>query len=240
MRLRQILKSIFDYAIEKGLVDRNPTAKVAARYIGRPRQRTRALSPDEIGIYLQVVYRSNIRRQFKLALQILLLTLSRKSELLLARWDYVNFKSREWLVPETHAKNAKPHIVYMSTQVIELFRELKRLAGDSQLVLPGRSSSSKTFAANALNKALEGLTFNMDPVTIHDLRRTGSTLLHEQGFSSDVIEKALNHTIGGIRGVYNKAEFADQRRRMLQAWGDYVASIFTEMPMNPSNFSNKS
>lgn len=58
--------------------------------------------------------------------------------------------------------------------------------------------------------------------TIHDLRRTASTLLHEQGWPSDVVEKALNHTIGGVRGVYNRAEYAEQRREMLQAWSDYI------------------
>ena len=58
--------------------------------------------------------------------------------------------------------------------------------------------------------------------TIHDLRRTASTLLHEMGWSSDIVEKSLNHTVGGVRGVYNRAQYADQRREMLQSWADYV------------------
>ena len=98
------------------------------------------------------------------------MTLSRKSELLLARWRDVNLEVGEWLVPEGNAKTAKPHIVYLSTQAAEMFRELKALAGDSELVLPGRGSIVRPFAKNALNKALEGLTFDMDPLTIHDLR----------------------------------------------------------------------
>jgi integrase len=68
-------------------------------------------------------------------------------------------------------------------QVAAIFQELKALAGESELVLPGRSSIRKPFAANALNKALEGLAFDMDPLTIHDLRRTGATLLTEKGFN---------------------------------------------------------
>jgi len=70
-----------------------------------------------VGRYLHTIYQSNIRRQFKLALHILLLTLSRKSELLLARWEHVNFDAGEWLIPEETAKTGKPHIVYMSKQV---------------------------------------------------------------------------------------------------------------------------
>ena len=63
--------------------------------------------------------------------------------------------------------------------------------------------------------------------TIHDLRRTASTLLHENGWPSDVVEKALNHTIGGVRGVYNRAEYAPQRREMLQFWADTIEQLMT-------------
>jgi integrase len=69
------------------------------------------------------------------------------------------------------------------------------------------------------------MSFPIPPFTIHDLRRTGSTILHEQGFPSDVVEKALNHTIGGVRGVYNRAEYADQRKAMLQSWADYISAL---------------
>ncbi len=175
--------------------------------------------------YLEVLYRSNIRRQFKLALNLILLTLVRKSELLHALWRQVDFKLGEWALPGESVKNEKPHIVYLSRQATEILVELKTLAGDSEFVLPGRGSLNKPFASNALNKALEGVNFPIPPFTIHDLRRTGSTILHERGFSSDVVEKALNHTIGGVRGVYNRAEYAEQRREMLQSWADYVDEL---------------
>jgi integrase len=192
------------------------------------------LNSNEIRLYLRTIYQSNMRRQFKLALHIILLTLSRKSELLLARWDHVNFESGEWLVPEENAKTGKPHIVYMSTQVEALFRELKVLAGPSELVMPGRGSYTRPFAKNALNKALEGLTFEMDPLTIHDLRRTGATLLTENGFNRDAIEKALSHEAVGIRAVYIVAEFAEQRKKMLQWWGDFVEKLLSEAPLLPT------
>ena len=224
-QLRNLLKRVFDYALVCGVVTTNPTHATPTRFITRARPRTRSLSPDELRSYLRVLYRSNIRRQFKLALNIILLTLVRKSELLHARWEHVDHERAEWLIPESHSKTGKPHVVYMSRQVAEMFQELCVLAGDSELVLPGRGSLTKPFAANALNKALEGVNFSIPPFTIHDLRRTGSTILHEQGFSSDVVEKALNHSIGGIRGVYNKAEYADQRRAMLQTWADYISVL---------------
>jgi integrase len=236
IQLRMVLKQIFDYAIETRLLTINPAAMVATRYIGKARKRARVLTPKEIRLYLHTIYQSNIRRQFKLALHIILLTLSRKSELLLSRWEHVNFEVGEWLIPEGNAKTGKPHIVYLSTQVAAMFRELKALAGDSELVMRGRGSLTRPFAANALNKALEGLTFDMDPLTIHDLRRTGATLLTEHGFNRDVIEKALSHEAQGIRAVYIVAEFAEQRKKMLQWWADYVDGIVTESKVIVGNF----
>lgn len=246
IQLRMVIKQIFDYAIETRLVTINPAAMVATRYIGKARKRARVLTPKEIRLYLHTIYQSNIRRQFKLALHIILLTLSRKSELLLARWEHVNFEAGEWLIPEENAKTGKPHIVYLSTQVAGMFQELKALAGDSELVMPGRGSLIRPFAKNALNKALEGLTFAsktldgqtiaMDPLTIHDLRRTGATLLTEHGFNRDVIEKALSHEAAGIRAVYIVAEYAEKRKKMLQWWGDYVDSIVNESKVIVGNF----
>ena len=209
---------------------------VAKRYIGRARSRSRVLTSPELRLYLRTIYASNIRRQFKLAIHLLILTLSRKSELLQARWEHIDLEASEWMVPIEHAKTAKPHMVYLSKQAVALLRELKALAGDSELVLPGRGSLTRPFAANALNKALDGLTFEMDPLTIHDLRRTGATMLTEKGFNRDVIEKALSHEAKGIRAVYILAEYADPRRKMLQWWADYVDSIVTESNVIMGNF----
>ena len=97
-------------------------------------------------------------------------------------------------------------------------------------MLPGRGSLTKPFADNAINNALKIALAGQDipAFTIHDLRRTASTLLHENGWPSDVVEKALNHTIGGVRGVYNRAEYEPQRREMLQFWADYIKQLLSD------------
>ena len=236
IQIRGLIKRIYDYAVETHLVTTNPAALVLTRYIGKARKRSRVLTADEIRRYLRTIYESNIRRQFKLALHIILLTLVRKSELLFAKWEHIDFKAGEWLVPASNAKMGKPHIVYLSKQVAQMFEDLRELAGDSEFVLPGRGRTTRPFAKNALNKALEGLTFNMDPLTIHDLRRTGATLLTEHGFNKDVIEKALSHEHEGIRAVYIIAEYAEQRKRMLQWWADYVEGLVSGAKLIVGNF----
>jgi integrase len=200
------------------------------RHVFKSKSRDRALSPEEIRDFLRAAIESNIRRQFKIGLHLILLTMVRKSELLLARWADVHLDEGEWHIPAENSKTGKPHIVYLSRQAVGLFRELHSLAGGSELVMPGRGSLTKPFAHNAINTALKTALQGQEvpAFTVHDLRRTGSTLLHENGWPSDVVEKALNHTIGGVRGVYNRAEYADQRREMLQFWADFIEKLLND------------
>jgi integrase len=228
-QVRGLLKRLFDFAMTCGLAPRNPVLALPMRHVHRARSRDRALTPEEIRVFLKAAFESNIRRQFKIGLHLILLTMVRKSELLLARWEHVDLDRGEWNIPAEHSKTGKPHVVYLSRQAVALFRELHNLAGGSELVMPGRSSLKRPFAHNAINVALKVALQGQDvpAFTVHDLRRTASTLLHENGWPSDVVEKALNHTIGGVRGVYNRAEYAPQRREMLQFWADYIERLLT-------------
>ena len=227
--IRGVLKRLFDYAMTAGLVSVNPVLALPMRHVHKAKSRDRALSPEEVRQFLKAAFESNIRRQFKIGLHLILLTMVRKSELLLARWAHVDFEQAEWHIPAEHSKTGKAHIVFLSRQSVELFKELQALAGGSELVMPGRGSLSKPFAHNAINTALKVALAGQEipAFTIHDLRRTASTLLHENGWASDVVEKALNHTIGGVRGVYNRAEYEPQRREMLQFWADYIEQLTT-------------
>ncbi len=207
LQLRNLMKRIFEYAISQQLVTHNPALAIAPKYIFKSKSRDRALSPDEIRSYLLTLYQSNITRSHKLALHLILITLVRKGELVNARWKDIN--SDTWQIPKENSKNGLPHTVYLSTHAVRLFDELKKIAGNSEWVLPSNHYQlNQPIAEATLNRSLSTINFEIPRFTIHDSRRTASTLLHEAGFSSDVIEKSLNHQIKGIRGVYNKAEYA--------------------------------
>jgi integrase len=223
-QVRGLLKRMLDYAVTCGLLNHNPVTALPMRHVYRMAARDRVLTPEEIQLFLRSAQVSNIRRQFKIALHLILMTLVRKSELMLAQWKDVHLDEAEWHIPQENSKTGKPHIVYLSKQAVRLFKELKILAGNSVWVLPGRGTLAKPFAHNAINSALKVALQDQEipAFTIHDLRRTASTLLHEKGWASDVVEKALNHTIGGVRGVYNRAEYAEQRKEMLQFWADFI------------------
>jgi integrase len=226
LMIRQNLKLIFDYAINLHLIPSNPATMVAPRYIGRHRKRSRTMDAKEIRTYLHGIEESSMCRQFQIALRILLLTLKRKGELLGARWQHIDFEKAEWIIPAENSKSKRPQIVPLSSQVVEMFRELQPLACGSEYVMPGRFKITRPLSGNSLNKGLESVTFeNLEHLTIHDLRRTGATLLTEHGWNADVIEKALAHEKTGIRAVYIVAEHLAERRRMLQWWANFIDGV---------------
>lgn len=221
--IRGILKRLFDLAVLRDQVPKNPVLPVPSIPTVA---RDRALSESELRKFLAALASSDTDQALKIALRLILMTLARKAELAQATWDEVDFDEAVWRIPAARTKNGKPHSVYLAPQAVALFQELQRLAPSSPWILPDRSGSASR-AHNALNRALERLIAGtgIHPFTIHDLRRTGATALHEAGFQSDVIEKALNHTLPGVRGVYNRASYAAQRRDMLAFWAIYLEGL---------------
>jgi len=222
------LRGIFGYAVDRHLITLNPAAQVrAAKIIGTKGSRDRVLNAAEIKQLFEAVESFPTSPSNRIAYKLILLTLCRKGELVKAAWEHVDLERGEWRIPSKNAKNRNEHIVYLSRQAIGLFHELRELAGASPWVLPGQDPL-KPITHTTLNQALYVARRRgekqpwMENMHIHDMRRTASTHLNEAGFSSDVIEKALNHTIEGVRGVYNRAQYASQRRDMLQQWADMV------------------
>lgn len=230
LRVRGIIKQIYDYAIGRQRATVNPAAQIPSKVVHKPQSRSRTLSETEIRAALESIARSGATLQSKLALNLILLTMVRKGELRAAQWEYVDLERGEWHIPET--KNGKAHIVYLSRQAIARFEELKSISGASPWVLPSRSEPRKPMGESTLNSVLYGIEYaklkkgeKWDAFTVHDLRRTASTLLHEQGFDPLVVEKALNHAVRGVAGVYNRAQYAEQRKAMLQHWADYIDAV---------------
>lgn len=232
-QVRGLLKRMFDYAMTLGLVPYNPVLAIPTRYIYKAVPRNRYLNTNEIRTYYTTLLNSRIYRPRKLGLLLSLLTLVRKSELLRAKWEHIDFEQRIWLIPETKADSATGHsremVVYMSNQVIEIFKELKTIAGNEPYVFVGRKSGTHIShnAFNTAQKSALALT-DIPDFTVHDLRRTASTHLNEQGFNSDAIEACLNHTMRGVRGIYNKAKYEKERTLMMSQWSDYIFSVIYE------------
>ena len=224
LQTRNVLKRLFSYAIAREKTTFNPAAAIAAKFIASARSRDVALSPEEVGKLLRAIYQSSIKRAYKLAIHLLILCMVRKTELIEAKWGELDLEKGEWAIPGERMKKDKPHLVHLSRQAVAMFEELKGLASGSEWVFPSRGDLNQPIAHSTLNQAVRSLEIDVRDFVIHDFRRTASTHLHEAGFNSDWIEKCLAHETKGIRGVYNRAQYADQRREMLQWWADFVDS----------------
>lgn len=228
LKARNIVKRLFDYAIARQKLTLNPANAIQAAFIAKASKRTTALTGKEIGSLLRAIYASNMRRANKLALHLLMITMVRKTELTSARWNEIDLDTGEWTIPGERMKKELAHMVYLPTHALKVFNELKTLSCGSEFVFPSRSSLKRHISAGTLNHAVAGLTLDIQAFVIHDFRRTASTHANEAGFNSDAIEKALAHEQRGVRGVYNKAAYAKQRKELLQWWGAYVESQIDE------------
>jgi len=230
LHVRDIVKQIYGFAILHGEKVTNPADEVGPSAIAHFVPRDRSLSPTEIRIMLKQLDRVATLPTIRLGLRLILLTMVRKSELQDAVWDEVDFENAVWTIPKERMKRSKAHNVYLSRQTLDIMIALKTCAGNSRYLLPSRYDADAPMSRATFNRVTyavveqakkEGLP--LDPFTVHDMRRTGSTLLNELGFNSDWIEKCLAHEDGrSSRGVYNKAEYEAQRRHMMQEWSDIV------------------
>lgn len=225
---RNVVKRLYEYAIARQVAISNPAQSVAARFIATTESRTRVLSPDEIGTMLRTVYAFNIRRPLKLALHLLVLTMVRKSELIEAKWEQFDLDAAIWRIPADAMKMRKEHWVYLSAQAVEMLRELRTIGGNVYVFPSSRGRLEAPIAKPTLNTAVKSLGLDMEHFVLHDFRRTASTHLHEMGLPSDAIEKALAHEVKGIKGVYNRAEYANERKRILQTWASFVEAQIEE------------
>lgn len=230
LHVRDIVKQVYGFAILHGEKVANPADDVGPSSIATFVPKDRALSPTEIRVLHKQLESVATYPTIRLALRLILLTLVRKSELIEATWDEVDFENALWTIPKQRMKGSKPHNVYLSQQALDIMIALRTCAGGSKFLLPSRYESDKCMSKATLNRVtyliVDRAKANGLPIesfTVHDLRRTGSTILNELGFNSDWIEKCLAHEDGrSSRGIYNKAEYAEQRRHMLQEWGDMI------------------
>ena len=244
VHVRDIVKLVFGFAILHGEKVANPADEVGPASIATFVPKDRSLSPAEIRIMLGQIEHVATLPTIRLGIKLILLSMVRKSELQDAVWDEVDFENAVWSIPKERMKRSKAHNVYLSQQMLDIFIALKTCAGNSKYVLPSRYDADAPMSRATFNRITtavverakkEGLP--LESFTVHDLRRTGSTLLNELGFNSDWIEKCLAHEDGrSSRGIYNKAEYEHQRRHMMQEWSNLVDAWVAGQKYTPTLF----
>jgi integrase len=224
-RLKQTCGQIFMYAISTGRAERNPVPDLQGA-LKTPVQKNRAyLKANELPEYLIKLEAFDGEQQTKLALTLLLLTFVRTTELRAAVWQEINFDTAEWRIPAERMKMRDPHIVPLSKQAVAILMELQKHSGNREHLFPNQNKPSIFMSENTMLFALYRMGYH-SKATGHGFRSTASTILNENGFTPDVIERQLAHMERDkVRAAYNHAQYLPERRKMMQWWADYLDGV---------------
>ncbi len=226
-RAHQNCGKVFRYAIATGRAERDPAADLRGALPPVKEKHHAAITePKAVGELLRAIdgYRGSFVTQCALRLAPLLFV--RPGELRKAEWAEIALMSAEWRIPAERMKMKTPHIVPLSRQALAVLHELRPLTGNGRYVFPGLRTPTRPMSENTVNAALRRLGYAKDEMTGHGFRSMASTLLNEQGWHRDAIERQLAHgERDAVRAAYNYAEHLPERRRMMQAWADYLDGL---------------
>ena len=223
-RTHQNCGQVFRYAVATGRAERDPASDLRGAIPPADGKRMATITdPKEIAGLLRSIddYIGSIVT--RCALQLAPLVFVRPGELRQAEWSEINFDEAEWRIPAGKMKGGVQHIVPLSLQALALLREIHPLTGQGRYVFPSPRTNSRPMSSNAVLSALRRMGYAKDEMSGHGFRSMASTLLNEQGWNRDAIERQLAHVErNSVRAAYNYAEFLPERRKMMQAWADYL------------------
>ncbi|WP_273266840.1 tyrosine-type recombinase/integrase [Flexistipes sinusarabici] len=228
-RVLQICNQIFVYAVASGISEDNPAAKIKGALSPVSKNEFPAITElSEVKILWENIndYKGSFITQC--GLKLLMLTFLRPGELRKGEWKEIDLRNRCWNIPAERMKKRKPHVVPLSKQALNILEELHPLTDRSEYIFPSTSTNQRPMSSNTLNMALRRMGYSKEELVAHGLRKTASTILHEQGWPSEIIEKQLAHIDRNqIRGIYNKAKYLQERKIMLQHWADYLDELLS-------------
>lgn len=226
-RLAQMCNNIFLFAVASGLCDNNPAADINKALKVVPQKNFPAITePEEIKELLRAI--DSFQGSFIVycALRFLPLVFVRAGELRRSEWQEINFENSLWTIPAHRMKMKRDHIVPLSKQAQGILEELYPLTNKSNYIFPTIRSFQRPMSENTLNAALRRLGYSKEDMSSHGFRTMASTRLHEMGWPSRVIEFQLAHVDKNkVRGIYNRAEYLEERTRMMQFWANYLDSL---------------
>ena len=221
-RVLQRINAVLRYAIQTGRADRNPANDVVGALTAQKVQHMPALPRAELPEFYRRLAAANLYQPTRIAMHLLVLTFVRPGELRAARWEEFDIERAEWRIPAERMKMRQPHIVPLSRQALALLATLQPLTGRGALLFPAMTDHAKPMSENTLSYAMGRMGYQ-GVATPHGFRALASTTLNEEGFDPDVIERQLAHAERNkVRAAYHRAEYLDERRKMMQWWADFL------------------
>ncbi|HEC8330596.1 TPA: integrase [Providencia rettgeri] len=223
-RLCQRINEVMIYAQNTGLIDAVPSINIGKAFEKPKKKNMPSIPPDQLPKLMQTMRTASISLSTRCLFMWQLLTISRPAEAAEARWDEINFETKEWKIPAARMKMNREHTVPLSDAALAILELMKPLSGHREFIFPSRIKPTQPMNSQTVNAALKRAGFGGVLVS-HGLRSIASTALNEQGFPPDVIEAALAHVDKNeVRRAYNRSDYLEQRRPMMQWWADFIES----------------
>ena len=229
-RLRQYCEAVFTFAISTGIAERNVGADLRGALAPcRATNRPAIIDPKGVAQLLRAIDGYQGSPVVLAALRLAPLVFVRPGELRQAEWSEIDLEAADgprWSIPAEKMKMRRDHIVPLSKQAVEIITELFSLTGQDRYLFPCNRTNGRCMSNMALNAALRRMGYEQGEMCAHGFRAMASTLLNELGWNSDLIERQLAHAErNSIRAAYNRAEYLPERRKMMQAYADYLDEL---------------
>ena len=242
-----LMRQMFRYAVDRDIIENDPSAAIRkARIGGKPTERDRVLSEDEIRALHRQIPSAQLLDSTEAAIWLALATGCRIGELLRAEWKHVRLDVREWFIPADNSKNGKPHTIYLSDFALRHFQTLQSINGASKWCFPNRDDSEHV-CIKTVTKQLgdrqrgdsmpmsrrsphtDALALSGGKWTPHDLRRTGATMMTALGVLPEVAEKCLNHTEESrVKRTYQRYSYDAEKREAWRLLGDRLELLTSD------------
>ncbi|MCG5048885.1 integrase domain-containing protein [Pectobacterium brasiliense] len=221
-RLCQRINEVMIYAMNVGLIDAAPSVNISKAFEKPQKRHMPSIRPDQLPQLMQTMRLANIELPTRCLFMWQLLTLTRPAEASDTRWQEIDLDAREWRIPAERMKMKRIHIVPLSEQALAILELMRPLSSHREYVFPSRIKPLQPMNSQTVNAALKRAGLGGILVS-HGMRSIASTALNEQGFPPDVIEAALAHVDKNeVRRAYNRSDYLEQRRPMMQWWADFV------------------
>lgn len=232
--IRGLCSSIFRYAVSIGLMEHNPIPDLYGAMTPHVKKPHPTITdPGKVGELMLRIDDYHGVAAVRGALQLMALTFCRSWEIRNAEWSEFDFEDRLWRIPASKMKMRREHLVPLSPQAIAVLNEMKMFSDHASHVFLNQRDHSKPIGVYSLINAIRIMGYAKDEFTPHGFRSMASTLLNEQGYHPDAIERQLAHVPHErIRGIYNRAEYLPERRKMMDDWANYLDNLRERAKMN--------
>ena len=232
-KIREWTGAIFDYAVMLEIVETNPAYSLRKYIPAKQTDHRPALPREELTEFFHRLILAEIEPQNRIALILNMLTFLRSTELRGGQWNEIDFDAAVWTVPAQRMKHEKtapkpPHAVPLADWTLELLAELKEITGNTPFLFPSRTKTDGFISDATIGRIIERMGYK-GRVTPHGFRSLASSVLNEQGFNPDAIERQLAHIENNkIRAAYNRADYLNERKEFMQWYSDFLRERYNQ------------